>query len=66
MKVNKNSVSTGFQPVSITVTIETEEEMNALITFTSFDITLPEKVFPKNSSNFNIASNFLTEFHNAL
>lgn len=66
MKVNKNSVSTGFKPISVTVTIETEEELNALIEFTSFAITLPEKVFSKNSSKFIITSNFLTEFHKAL
>ena len=42
MKIEKTSPTPQFKPISITITIETEEELIALQTISRFNVSIPE------------------------
>jgi len=42
MKIEKTTPRPSFQPISVTFTIETEEELIALQTMSRFNVSIPE------------------------
>jgi len=42
MKIEKHTPTPQFKPISITITIETEEELIALQTISRFNVSIPE------------------------
>ena len=42
MKIEKHTPTQQFKPISVTITIETEEELIALQTISRFNVSIPE------------------------
>jgi len=63
MKVEINEVENVFQPVTISVTIETIEEWMAIYNLACFNVAIPELVIPKNKK---IVFDFLEEMRTNL
>jgi hypothetical protein len=59
MKIEKTAPVKTFQPISITITIESEEELNAFRDMTAFDQTIPELVGMGTSREHKTIENFL-------
>ena len=67
MKIKKVPTETPFtfQPITIQITIETEEELNVLYKMSRFNISIPELV-SDNTSQQEIIYEFLKEIHGEL
>jgi hypothetical protein len=45
MKIEKHTPTPQFKPISITITIETEEEKEMLLRLTRYNISIPELLY---------------------
>ena len=63
MKVELNEVKKEFQPVTISVTIETVEEWMAMYNLACFNVAISELMIPKNKE---IVLDFLDEMRTNL
>jgi hypothetical protein len=66
MKIQKTEPTKTFQPISITITIESEAELKAIKSMTHFDETIPELVGPSNSKEYLIIQKFLHSISHVL
>jgi hypothetical protein len=66
MKIQKTEPTKTFQPISITITIESEEELKAIESMIHFDETIPELVGPSNSKGHLIIQRFLQSIAHVL
>ena len=57
MKIEKHTPTPQFKPISVTITIETEEELEALQTMSRFNVSIPELV--SNREHQHIIHDFL-------
>ena len=64
MKIEKHTPTPQFKPISITITIETEEELIALQTISRFNVSIPELLSDERSQE--IVYDFLGMIHNTI
>lgn len=55
-----------FQPIEVTITIESQEEKSALITLLGYNLSVPRVAFEEESTKFNIIKDFMRGFKNAI
>jgi hypothetical protein len=66
MKIQKTEPSKTFQPISITITIESQEELNVIYNMTSFDQSIPGMFGPDGSKEYSVVERFLMGVRKAL
>jgi hypothetical protein len=66
MKIEKTEPACTFQPISISITIESKAELKAIKSMTYFDETIPELVGPSNSKEYLIIQKFLNSISHVL
>ena len=67
MKIQKKEASKVFQPITLEIVIESEDELNALQTISGLDWSIPEWVRQKlNTGDINTMSRVLTTIYKAL
>jgi hypothetical protein len=66
MKIQKIEPTETFQPISITITIESKAELKAIYNMILFDHSIPELVGPSNSKEYLIIQKFLHSISHVL
>jgi hypothetical protein len=66
MKIQKTAPSKTFQPISITITIESEEELDVIYKMTSFDQSISELLGTIGSKAYSVVEGFLMGIRKAL
>jgi len=55
-----------FQPVTLNITFETLEELKIFHWMSSFTVSIPQEVYPKNREDKEILSDMLESIHTTL
>lgn len=67
MKITKqNPKQKAFQPITIEITIESEEELKVLTKIGGMNRTIPSNIYKVETVNYNIAERFLTRIYELL
>jgi hypothetical protein len=66
MKIEKTEPACTFQPILISITIESEEEWNVIYNMTSFDQSIPGMFGPDGSKEYSVVERFLLGVRKAL
>jgi hypothetical protein len=64
MKIQRGKEMKGFEPITITLTVETQKELDTLILLTKFDETIPDLIGEREGKN--IVKSFLEELRTNL
>ena len=64
MKIEKTTPRPSFQPITVQITIETQEELEALQTMSRFNVSIPELL--SNEGQQEIIHDFLGMFQDTL
>lgn len=62
MKIEKHTPPPQFKPISVTITIETEEEKEMLLKLTRYNISIPELLYT-DRDNRKMVEQFLDELN---
>jgi len=66
MKIQKTEPTTTFKPISITITIESEEELNSIKKLTGYNATISKYFSDSNFETVKIINKFLTELYRVI
>lgn len=66
MKVNRNVIPVAFQPVSFTITIETEEENKILRDILARNVSIPEMMYTKGTPEYKAVVDVLNNLRRGI
>ena len=65
MKIEKYPHQPAFQPITLTITIESKEEYDAIYEMSHYNVSIPD-VVDENNCHRNEVANFISALHKAL